>query len=330
LRDLDITNWQTGVKLDGGHILLKPLQLVLNGALINGNVDLNLGVPGYQYDVALNADRVPLAPLANTFSPKFRDSAKGQLLANLQIKGAGVTGASLQKALNAKMGFTLTNADIQLPKDFKYRKVLETIGLALNLPDLSQYALEWVNGDVVIADGKINLNGFQVLSEAYMLKTHGIIPIAKELTNSALPDLPLELSLTRNVAVRASLAPANTPTNTAYVPLPIFARVGGTIGNADTKIDKVVIGTTIAKAAANKFDLGGKVGGDAGKLLQGVLGGGSNTNASGTTETNKSTAGSVLQGLQGILGGSGAKTNGAADTNKPAPGGGLFDIFKKK
>ena len=52
LRDLEITNWQTGVKLDGGHVLLKPLQLVLNGAPINGNVDLNLAVPGYQYDVA--------------------------------------------------------------------------------------------------------------------------------------------------------------------------------------------------------------------------------------------------------------------------------------
>ena len=236
-------------------------------------------------------------------------------------------GPSLQKALNGKMGFTLTNADIQLPKDFKYRKVLETIGFALNLPDLSQYALQWVNGDVTIADGKINLNQMEVLSEAYMMKTHGIIPIAKELTNSALPNLPLELSLTRNLAVRASLAPANTPTNTAYVALPVFARVGGTIGNVDTKIDKVVITTTIAKAAASKFDLPGKVGGDAGKILQGVIGGGSNTNAAGTTETNKSTAGSVLQGLQGILGG---KTNAPADTNKQAPAGGLFDIFKKK
>jgi len=165
-----------------------------------------------------------------------------------------------------------------------------------------------------------------VLSEAYMMKTHGIIPIAKELTNSALPNLPLELSLTRNMAVRASLAPSSTPTNTAYVALPVFARVGGTIGNVDTKIDKVVITTTIAKAAANKFDLPGKVGGDAGKILQGVIGGGSNTNAAGTTETNKSGASSVLQGLQGILGG---KTNAPADNNKQAPGGGCSISSKR-
>ena len=110
-----------------------------------------------------------------------------------------------------------------------------------------------------------------------------------------------------------------------YVQLPVFARVGGTIGNVDTKIDKVVIGTTIAKAAANRFDLPGKVGGDAGKILQGVLGGGTGTNAA--PSTNNSTAGSVLQGLQGILGG--GKSNSPATTNKPATGGGLFDIFKK-
>ena len=81
----------------------------------------------------------------------------------------------------------------------------------------------------------------------------------------------------------------------------------------------------IAKAAANRFDLPGKVGGDAGKILQGVLGGGTGTNAA--PSTNNSTAGSVLQGLQGILGG--GKSNSPATTNKPATGGGLFDIFKK-
>ncbi|HUR44948.1 MAG TPA: hypothetical protein VMZ27_03650, partial [Candidatus Saccharimonadales bacterium] len=80
-------------------------------------------------------------------------------------------------------------------------------------------------------------------------------------------------------------------------------------------------------AAMNKFDVPGKIGGDAGKILQGVIGGGSGTNASGAANTNTTTAGSVLQGLQGILGGQ--KTNAPGATNKPAPAGGLLDIFKK-
>lgn len=334
LREVDISDWKTGLKLDGGHVLLKPLQLALNGRPISGNVDLNLGVPGYQYDVALNMDRVPLAPLANTFSPKFRGAAKGEVIANVQIKGAGTTGVNLQKTLAGQMGFTFTNAEIRLPEDFKYKKVVNLISIPLaayGIPDLSKYALEWVNASVTMGEGKINLSPLQVQSEAYTLKMQGTVPIANEITNSPLPNIPVELSLRRDLAVKASLAPANTPTNVTYAPLPVFAHVTGTLGNVDTKIDKVVLATTVAKAAATKFDLPGKVGGDAGKLLQGVLGGGSNTNAPSGANTNKPSTGSIIQqGLQGILGG--PKTNApASDPNKPAPapGGGLLDIFKK-
>ncbi|MDB6033596.1 MAG: hypothetical protein JWM16_3934 [Verrucomicrobiales bacterium] len=335
LREVDISDWQTGLRLDGSHVLIKPLQFAMNGRPVTGNVDLNLGVPGYQYDVALNMDRIALAPLANTFSPKFRGAAKGELLANVQIKGAGTTGVNLQKYLTGQMGFTVTNADIKLPEDYKYKKVLDLISVPLaayGIPDLSKYALQWVNANVTMGEGKINLSPFQVQSEVYTLKTQGSIPIANELTNSPLPNLPVELALRRDLALKASLAPSDTPANVAFAPLPVFAHVGGTIGNADAKIDKVVLATTVARAAANKFNLPGKVGGDAGKLLQGVLGGGANTNAPAGTNTNKPTSGSILQqGLQGILGG-GAKTNAPADTNKPAPapGGGLLDIFRKK
>jgi hypothetical protein len=331
LREVDIADWQTGLLLDGSHMLVKPLQLTMNGRPVTGTIDLNLGVPGYKYDVALNMDRVALAPLANTFSPKFRGAAKGELLANVQIKGAGTTGVNLQKYLTGQTSFTLTNADIKLPEDYKYKKVLDLISVPLaayGIPDLSKYALQWVNANVTMGEGKINLSPFQVQSEVYTLKTQGSIPIANELTNSPLPNLPVELALRRDLAVKASLAPGDTPTNVVFAPLPVFARLGGTIGNADAKIDKVVLATTVAKAAATKFNLPGKVGGDAGKLLQGVLGGGTNTNAPAGGDTTKPSPGNILQG---ILGGA-AKTNAPADTNKPAPapGGGLLDIFKKK
>ncbi|HEY0454779.1 MAG TPA: AsmA family protein, partial [Verrucomicrobiae bacterium] len=145
LRELDISDWQTGLKLDQGHVLMNPLQLALNGHTVSGNVDLNLGVPGYQYDVSLKADQIPLAPLANTFSPKFKGAAKGDVFANVQIKGAGVTGASLQKALNGQIAFTFTNAEIRLPEDYKYKRIIDVIGLALQNPDLGRYAVQWVN-----------------------------------------------------------------------------------------------------------------------------------------------------------------------------------------
>ena len=52
LREVAITNFQTTVKLDGGHVNIKPFQLVLNGAPVNATVDLDLSVPGYKYSLA--------------------------------------------------------------------------------------------------------------------------------------------------------------------------------------------------------------------------------------------------------------------------------------
>ncbi len=77
--------------------MLKPFKLSLNGAPVNATVDLNLGVPGYRYDVAFSADRIPVAPLVNTFVPDRKGQMGGTLTANAQIKGAGITGASLAK-----------------------------------------------------------------------------------------------------------------------------------------------------------------------------------------------------------------------------------------
>src|SRR5262249_46090317 len=48
LREVDIANFQTTTKIDAGHVVVKPLQLALNGAPVNANVDLDMGVPGYK------------------------------------------------------------------------------------------------------------------------------------------------------------------------------------------------------------------------------------------------------------------------------------------
>jgi len=117
--------------MDGGKVTLDPFQLTLNGAPVSAKTDLNLGVPGYQYDVAFTADKIPVEPLANSFSPEYRSQAKGELLASLQVKGAGTTGASLQKNLSGAFGFTFTNANIQLAGP-KARKLITPIALVLD------------------------------------------------------------------------------------------------------------------------------------------------------------------------------------------------------
>ena len=97
LHEVAITNFQTTVKMDGGHVLVKPFQLVLNGAPVNASADLDLSVPGYKYNLHVNADQVPLAPLVNTFAPDRQGQLGGTLTAHAQIAGAGTTGDEFEE-----------------------------------------------------------------------------------------------------------------------------------------------------------------------------------------------------------------------------------------
>ena len=97
LHEVAISNLLATVKVDGGHILLKPFQLALNGAPVNATADIDLGVRGYQYKFSFAAQNIPLAPLVSTLQPARAGQMGGTLTAAAQINGAGITGASLKK-----------------------------------------------------------------------------------------------------------------------------------------------------------------------------------------------------------------------------------------
>ncbi len=114
LHEVAISNFVTTVKVDGGHVVLKPFQMALNGASVNATVDVDLGVPGYKYNVAFNVKKVPLAPLVDTFEPSRAGQMGGELTSDAQISGAGITGASLQKNLAGTFNLGLTNLNLSV------------------------------------------------------------------------------------------------------------------------------------------------------------------------------------------------------------------------
>ncbi|MDB6123027.1 MAG: hypothetical protein JWQ71_2020, partial [Pedosphaera sp.] len=330
LRELEITNLQTTAKIDGGHVLLKPFQLAINGAPVNATVDLNLGVPGYQYDVNLSADKIPIAPLANSFSADYKDRAKGDLIANVQLKGAGTTGASLQKSLAGQLSLVFTNANIQLAPNKFYKNVIGAVALALQEPGLTNSPVNYIVVNTKMGEGNINLNQFRIVSDTLSAQSQGVIPIATVLTNSPINNWPVEISLKRSLAQKARVVPADAPTNTAYVTLPTFVTVKGTIGDPNPQINKVVIAQMIAQATgASKI-----IEKEAGKYINqvpglgGLLGGKSGTNQ--PASTNKPSAGNVLGNiLSGIATNRPqANTNPPSSTNKPS-GGNIFDLLPK-
>jgi hypothetical protein len=98
LKELAITNWLATAKFYQGQLSLNPFKLTLNGAPVNATAALNLGVPGYVYDLSLTGDKVPLEPLANTFSSRPKGQIRAMFLNARQ--GSRRYQQSLQKNLS--------------------------------------------------------------------------------------------------------------------------------------------------------------------------------------------------------------------------------------
>lgn len=265
LREVHLSNVVTGIRLDGSRADLKPIALALNGAPVKGAIGIDLATDAY--DLGLKLDSVPIAPLANSFASEYRGRAKGDVNANLQIKGAGTTGTSLKKTLQGEITASCTNGEIQLAGK-KMRHLLDGVAMVLRVGELRTAPLTAFDARIVLGEGKIQIKKLDLVSEAFTAHTEGAIPIADILTNSPIPKLPVTFSLSRSLAERSNLVTPNSPTNTPYVPLPAFLYLTGTLGKPDTDRNEAVILGIIART---------RIGGDAGKVLDTILGGGKGT-----------------------------------------------------
>ncbi|MBI4326163.1 MAG: AsmA family protein [Chloroflexi bacterium] len=291
LRDVAVSNLSALAVIRSNEMNLKPLALALNGAPVTGEAVLNLGVPGYAYDLSFQASKVPMEPLANSFSTNSRGQFQGELTAQARVKGAGVTGASLRKNLNGQAGLSLTNLNLQVLGP-KTRLLLEPIALLLHVPELAQSPLNWVNATAQMGGGRINVTQFAVRGEAFHADVQGAIPMAEVLTNSPL-DLPVNFSLRRSLAEKSNLLPPGAPPEATYVKLPDFVKLTGTLGSPKTETDKLVISGLLLRSSSALPGMGGK----AGNILQGLGGvltgqglAGAITNLNPTVKTNSNIA----------------------------------------
>jgi uncharacterized protein involved in outer membrane biogenesis len=272
LREIEITHWQTTMTVDGGHVVVKPFQLTLNGAPVNGTVDLNLGVPGYKYDLTLNAEHVPVAPLVNTFMPDRKGQMGGTFTAQAKFSGAGITGAGLQRNLTGQFAGGVTNLNLAV-ENVRSPTLRTVINVVATLPQLlsdpasavvswidqatghggglmdtlRQSPIQIINAQIKAGGGRIDLTSATVQSTAFKADGQGGIVLAQVLTNSVI-NIPVAISVSRSIGKQLNLASGNASASATYVPLPQFLTMQGTIGNPKADINKVALGGMAVKS----------------------------------------------------------------------------------
>ncbi len=309
LKELAITNFNLNAQVSRGEVTIKPAAMLVNGAPVNGTAVLNLGVPGYAYELSFMADRVPIEPLSNTFTTNAPGQYTGDLIARAELKGAGMTGPSLRKHLTGNASLNLTNMHYEIVGR-KTKRLIDPIALVLRVPELTQTPIHWIAAQLQVGNGQIALEQFKVQSQAFFAESNGRIPMADVLTNSPL-DLPVTLSLRRTLAEKANLLPANTPTNAVYAQLPSFVKISGTLGEPSSEINKAVLGGLMARSISGILP----VGETAGSVLQNIGGVLSGQRGATNAPAGTNASASIVEGISGLLDRSGQS---ASPTNAPS------------
>ena len=312
LGEVSLADLKGSIAIDGGSMKLNGIAGTLNGAPLSLSADIDQGVKGSRYDLTCRLGGIPLEPLVNTFSPDLRGQVNGNLVADAQIKGAGVTGLQLRKNLAAQISANVTNANIHVIQGSQKLWLLpldiNLIASLLNIPEITRSPVQNIEMRATAANGQINVDRATVQGAAFMAQASGGIQIA-DITDQSTVQIPLQISLSRSVAQKANLMNSDTPTNATYVPLPQFAVISGTLSKVETKTDKMQILKLTARAAT------GLIGGAPANVIEGV---GNAVNNIGT-------------GLGNLLGGrKSSGTNSPTGTNAPSSGLNPLNLFKKK
>lgn len=274
LREVSVSDLTASAKIDGSHVTLDPCQFTMNGSPVNMSIDLNLGVPGYEYGIVFNAKGIPIAPLANSFSTDYAGRAKGDFFADINIKGAGVTGKNLKKTLVGNVDIIVTNAIIEIasqksntgkPASTRVERyftgpamqlldgIIFVLSDTLGLQELQTSPLTEIDTHLKMGSGTITATKVFAGSSALQVQTEGTITIANVLTNSTINDWPVHLAIGRSSANKLGWP---TTANQMFVTLPDFVTLNQTIGNTGYKINKVAVAEILGRTGlgvANKL-----------------------------------------------------------------------------
>ena len=297
LGEIEITNWQTGIRIESNsHFVINPFKLVLNGAPVSFTLDADTSKPGYRYSTSFNLDKVPLEPLANTFMASNKGAYKGIVIASADIKGSGVTDAHLRDNLSGKYALIVTNASIQITNTGGFASqvlsLLEPIVSAFSkvsasstVSQITTDPLNSLSSSGAIGQGKINLDMTRVQSVAFYADVHGDVTMTVPITNSPL-NMPVTFALSQSIAKKIPyLTDISSDANAAYVTIPDFVKLGGTLGKPATKATLPSTQALLNVAEGLGKKLGGTKASGIIDSVNGILGRPSSTTTNSTPST---------------------------------------------
>ncbi len=235
-------------------IELNTFSLRINDAPVTASGHVDLGVPGYKYQLQARLAPLALAPLIQTLSPAHAEIFSGVLEADFALAGTGITGPSLRSNLEGHMNASLLDSEINIqdlanlenPGIKSFGNILAALlrGLAPALgvqpADLLEPHLDEVRFKSRLRNGQLHLDTFKAETEVLRIQSSGLIDLADDLEASLIRNIPVQIALETNLARRVRLFREDRLRD-ERIALPPFVQIRGTLGDPDVDIRRTVL-----------------------------------------------------------------------------------------
>jgi len=296
-------------KISNQVIDLPKVQFELNGMPVAGKlrIDKSKPIPTYAFEVELKDQLVQ--PLVAVFDPESKESIAGKVTLLAKLDSSGNTEGDFWANLKGATEFKFAEGDLRLFSDTT-KILLAPVAILLRLPELLNSPIDSMYAKLKIENKSVQLETCEVKGSVFVAGATGAIAL-DETFGASILDLPVQLSIRRDLADKAGLIPKGTPLSAKFVKLPDFVKVGGTISEPKTKTNKLVIVGLLGQSAASlPGTIENKAGGfleKAANLLDGEFIGTDAKDALGNGGNN------LFNNLNSLIGGD------KKDDNKPKP-----------
>lgn len=319
LKQIYASNVNANIFIRDNTVGFATKSLNINGGDVKASAESNLGVKGYTYSLNYDAPGIPAGPIFDLVAADIPgELTKGNIYADGNITGKGLTEKAIQKNLALQVKAGLTNVSFT-PVSSTYRTVLMPILIPLRLNSLVNSPIMGVSADMKGADGDYTINYARVTTEAFEAEVTGEMKLEEVLMDTPL-DLPVGIYLEQKVADKSNLTSSNARTNSVgFQAMPDFVKIVGTPAKPDYDIAEAKIAGLLLKSGAG-------IVGDAGSTANQVVGRVGGLLVGDTSNTNGVQG--VVKGLGGLVGIGGKDSDGTNDVDNPSDGGTLKNVGK--
>jgi AsmA protein len=167
-KNLSISNFLVRYELKDNVLHLTRMDGQVAGGSFSNSARVDLGKKGLAYSADLDVQTVQAGPLLAAFAPKVADSLSGAMNLDLDVKGRGTQWETLSKKLSGQGNVLLADGRVVSPG------LVKGFASFLQLSDTDEISFSTFQGDVKIADGKLQLDS-SLLSEQFKLFPKGTI-----------------------------------------------------------------------------------------------------------------------------------------------------------